>query len=375
MDGADGRGSRAAPDERYDQHYFQTALGPLPYDRAHSEWLDFFGTIADRIVADIRPRRVLDVGCAKGFLVEALRDRGVEAFGIDVSRYAIGEVRDDITPFCRIASVLDPIDDDYDLITCIEVLEHLDEADGRRAIANICSATRDILFSSTPDDLDEPTHVSVRPRSWWIERFAERDAQLCAEFDAGFIAAHALRFRVGPPTESPIDALLAERARLSTEMAKRDAQIADAGAERDALSRDLTAARRELDAAVREARAAQREIQRLRDTEASLRDEVTSLRDELAARDTALADKAEVARELADLLQNAEDKDQLIAGLNYHLLAVQRTIGWKILERLRRRRDALLPVDSRRWRAYWMVRRPLEVLLDEGVRAFLFKTR
>ena len=58
--------------------------------------MEFFGTIADQVVAEIKPRRVLDVGCAKGFLVEALRDRGVEAFGIDVSEYAIGEVRPDI---------------------------------------------------------------------------------------------------------------------------------------------------------------------------------------------------------------------------------------------------------------------------------------
>jgi SAM-dependent methyltransferase len=140
MDGAGGRGCRAAPDERYGPHYFATALGPVPYDRTQPEWLRFFGTIADRIVAEIRPRRVLDVGCAKGFLVEALRDRGVEAFGIDVSRYAIGEVRDDVKPFCRVASVLDPLEGPYDLITCIEVLEHLDEADGARAIAHICAA-------------------------------------------------------------------------------------------------------------------------------------------------------------------------------------------------------------------------------------------
>src|SRR5215470_19512911 len=99
-------GAHPAAGAAYDRHYYETALGPVPYDRAQSVWTDFFAAVADRIVADIKPQRVLDVGCAKGFLVEALRDRGVEAFGIDVSRYAIGEVRDDIKPFCRVASVL-----------------------------------------------------------------------------------------------------------------------------------------------------------------------------------------------------------------------------------------------------------------------------
>src|SRR5205085_1310369 len=114
--------------------YYQTSLGPFPYERACTHWLTFFGGIAERIVKEIRPRRVLDVGCAKGFLVEALRDRGVEAFGFDVSEYAIGEVRPDIRPFCRVQSASEPLGATYDLITCIEVVEHMTEEEGRRAI-------------------------------------------------------------------------------------------------------------------------------------------------------------------------------------------------------------------------------------------------
>ena len=33
--------------------------------------------------------KVLDVGCAKGFLVKDLLDQGIDAYGIDVSNYAI----------------------------------------------------------------------------------------------------------------------------------------------------------------------------------------------------------------------------------------------------------------------------------------------
>ncbi len=42
-------------------------------------------------MAEMGPKKVLDVGCAKGFLVEAVRPRGVEAFGNDISEYAMGE--------------------------------------------------------------------------------------------------------------------------------------------------------------------------------------------------------------------------------------------------------------------------------------------
>jgi hypothetical protein len=41
----------------------------------------------------------------------------------------------------------------------------------------------------------------VRPRSWWIDRFAERLAA-DVEFDASFVALHAMRFKSSPATVS-----------------------------------------------------------------------------------------------------------------------------------------------------------------------------
>ncbi len=381
-----------APAHPYDRHYFDTALGPVPYDRRHRQWMEFFETIADHVVAEIKPRRVLDVGCAKGFLVEALRDRGVEAFGIDLSEYAIGEVRPDIQSYCRVASVVEPFDEHYDLITCIEVLEHLGEEDGRTAIANICRSAEDVLFSSTPDDFKEPTHVNVRPCSWWIERFAEHGFRLDADFDAGFIAAHAMRFRAGPAARSPLDPLLAQRHGLLRQLAAlhievtalgqegdqlrqaieaRDGLIARLSAGRDRLQSDLAAVQRGAEAVRHELTARRLEV-------TALRQEGDQLRQALEARDGSIARLGTLhdalQAEVASLQRSGGEKDELIAGLNYHLLAVQRTIGWKILERLRRVRDRWLPAHSRRWILYWRIRRPVEVLLDEGLRAFFWKT-
>lgn len=123
--------------QQYDAHYFRCHCGPFPYDRTHPHWLEFFGKIADEIVHRLGPQRVLDVGCAKGFLVECLRDRGVEAYGFDISEYAIRQVRPDIRRYCWVASVTRPIRGRFDLITCIEVLEHLSDRDGRDVIRNM----------------------------------------------------------------------------------------------------------------------------------------------------------------------------------------------------------------------------------------------
>ncbi|MDP8983205.1 MAG: methyltransferase domain-containing protein, partial [Acidobacteriota bacterium] len=183
----------------YGSEYFKSHCGPIPYTREHPHWLSFFSGIAERIVASLAPKRVLDAGCAMGFLVEMLRDRGVEAYGLDVSEYAIAQVRPDIAPYCKVAALEEPIAGKFDLITCIEVLEHLTEEQARAAILNMSRATDTILFSSTPSDFDEPTHVNVKPEAWWLELFAEVHFVPDRSYDARFLTPHAMLLRQEEP--------------------------------------------------------------------------------------------------------------------------------------------------------------------------------
>ncbi len=183
----------ATPVSPYDAFYFATSCG-APYERSQ-HWLTFFGNIAEQIVRELHPASVLDAGCAMGFLVEALRDRGVEAFGIDVSTYAIERVREDIRAFCTVDSVTTPLTRQYDLIVCIEVLEHLTPAEAEQAIANFCAHTDRVLFSSTPLDHKEATHINVHPPEDWAELFAHNGFLRDVDFDASFITQWAALFR------------------------------------------------------------------------------------------------------------------------------------------------------------------------------------
>jgi O-antigen biosynthesis protein len=178
----------------YDEAYYRSGCGPVPYERTDF-WLRFFAGIAEEIARSLKPRTVFDAGCAKGFLVEALWGRGIEACGVDISSYAISTVRKDMQPFCRVGSLTDPIGGPFDLITCIEVLEHMPADEARIAIRNMTSATDAILFSSNPNDFDEPTHVNVRPVISWLRLFAEFNFQPDVLFDAGFLAPHAMLLR------------------------------------------------------------------------------------------------------------------------------------------------------------------------------------
>lgn len=165
----------------YNEEYYNnydTGNGKVKYSEA-VDIKTFLRNVADEIIQKYNPKTLLDAGCAMGYLVEALRDRGVEAYGIDISDYAISNVREDIRPYCVVGSLSEPFPKEiptfYDLVVTIEVIEHLYEEDGLKAIANLCNYTNNILFSSSPDDVEEITHVNVQQPEYWAKQFAKHN--------------------------------------------------------------------------------------------------------------------------------------------------------------------------------------------------------
>ncbi len=181
------------PADLYGEQYFANYCGP-PY-RRDEHWMTFFGLIAERIVSDLNPRTVVDAGCAMGFLVETLRDRGVEAYGVDISKYAISKVYEDVRPYCWVGSITEEFPRAYDLIVVIEVFEHLPEDDARKAAGNFYQHGGDVLFSSTPYDSEEKTHVNVQEPEYWVNLFSEYGYSHDPQYDASYITDWAMLFR------------------------------------------------------------------------------------------------------------------------------------------------------------------------------------
>lgn len=178
--------------DNYYDNYEAEELGAYAWDSPH--WRNFFTGVADRIVGLLEPATALDVGCAKGLLVQALVSRGVDAYGRDISEYAVESAHPEVRDRLSVVSATEPIDRRYDLITCVEVLEHLSAEDAQTAIDVMCSATDVILFSSTPADFDEATHVNVHPTAQWAAWFAERGFYRRTDADATFLATWAVLF-------------------------------------------------------------------------------------------------------------------------------------------------------------------------------------
>lgn len=122
----------------YDQQYFDST-GKSNYEEYTFESSPF-ALHADAIIRTMEFHElagpVLDIGCAKGYLVYVLRQRGIEAFGVDWSTYAIASASPDVRPYLRQASVLDlPFGEgEFALTVSFDVLEHLDDPNARRAL-------------------------------------------------------------------------------------------------------------------------------------------------------------------------------------------------------------------------------------------------
>lgn len=184
---------------KYDETYYKSHCGN-DYER-NNGWEEIFAVYASHIVKELAPKTSLDVGCASGYMVESLRDRGVDAEGADISDYALSCVREDIKPYCFKHSATEPFEKKYDLVTCIEVLEHLSRNDISLAVENLCNTSDVVLFSSTPFDYDEESHISVHPVEFWAELFAYNGFYHDVQYDCSYLSVQAMLFRKNKKNE------------------------------------------------------------------------------------------------------------------------------------------------------------------------------
>jgi O-antigen biosynthesis protein len=184
----------------YDETYYKENCGGHPYERSE-HWTSFFNKIARQIADDFKPAHALDAGCAIGLLVEALRKNKVDAVGFDISEWAIEQMPGSNKNYVKTGSILDfrVVDKKFDLVTCIEVLEHLQPSEADIAIRNLCSWGDLIIFSSSPDDFKETTHFNVQQPGYWAEKFLQNGFVRLLDYDASYICSWAQVFRRQSP--------------------------------------------------------------------------------------------------------------------------------------------------------------------------------
>jgi glycosyltransferase involved in cell wall biosynthesis/SAM-dependent methyltransferase len=335
----DNRTNGVGTAELYDKRYFEKHFNP-PYRRNETQWLDFFNHIAEQLIQSLKPRTILDVGCAIGFLVEAFWRRGVRAYGIDVSEYAITQVPEDLKGFCSVRSVIEPLPENfpqsYDLLTCIEVLEHMPPDEGKMAIKNMASKTRCILFSSTPHDLVEPTHVNVRPVIYWLQSFAEVGFYPDLRFDASFVSPQAFLLRkTRPKANEDILPFFADSINKKFHVNAQQEEIARLTQSTQELQRKLESQISKRDQEIQNFRSTRQQLQELLGKQQT---EINQIR----------AERAQVLQALATKEAEIIERDARIESLEL----AQSGLFWELLLAYRRLKDRCLPDGTIRRAVY-----------------------
>ena len=171
----------------YDASYFETGTSDKKSCYENYRWIpELTIPMAESIVNYLKitkDQKILDYGCAKGYLVKALRFLKYEAFGVDISEYALDKIDDNIKKFCKKIDDLNPntfLDIDFDWVIAKDVFEHMSVAQIENMLKSYKNNCRNMfLVIPLGDDgkyrineyHEDQSHVQMNDEEWWKSLF------------------------------------------------------------------------------------------------------------------------------------------------------------------------------------------------------------
>ena len=145
--------------------------------------------------------KLLDIGCGKGFFLE-YAERFSEAYGVDISRYAIEKASQGLRSpklFIQDATRLGFKSGYFDVVTCFDILEHLEEPELTVKECSRLLKERGILVISVPNTHSygriwkksrwfgyrDSSHVSLLSSEKWIELLEANNFDIVDRFYDG----------------------------------------------------------------------------------------------------------------------------------------------------------------------------------------------
>jgi protein-L-isoaspartate(D-aspartate) O-methyltransferase len=167
----------------YDNPDYGVGYGGYHYDGRYQD-------VARRFCEDFGLRagdRVLEVGCAKGYILYEFHRLGLDVTGADASAYAIAHAKEEIRDriVLNSGSRLPFTDGSFDFVLAKEVIPHLEEAQALELIAECMRVARDrakLFLELQCANSDEGallmkawdvTHLTIKPDRWWVARLRE----------------------------------------------------------------------------------------------------------------------------------------------------------------------------------------------------------
>lgn len=169
----------------FNREYFEMGIGysgytTTIYGKAYSHLVNFYRAITIKLF--LKPKSFLDVGCGTGLLVWYLRKLGVEAYGMEISKYALSRAYPIIKKYLRFGNVLNlPFKDkSFDMVGSFNVLEHIYKEEIAKALFECNRVCKRFHFHKifTPGNRwiktfhkGDLSQVNIASISWWEKLF------------------------------------------------------------------------------------------------------------------------------------------------------------------------------------------------------------
>jgi len=184
---------------QFGSDYFELGKGASYKDGyARDTVVGYWKDVIEYLVQEHQPSCALEIGCAKGFLVHELRNKGVQCYGVDISQYALSKAPSAVKPFLHQADLCSeqlPFEAEaFDLIFCLETIEHLRNPEKLiDEIARILKSDGVFFFTTPSPGSDvakaDVTHVNVRSLRQWKYCFEKTGFRL-SELQPWIWSAH-----------------------------------------------------------------------------------------------------------------------------------------------------------------------------------------
>lgn len=179
--------------EVYDKDYFENGILTKKSCYEHYRWMpELTYPLAYSVVKYLELKasdNIFEFGCAHGFMVKALRDFNINAYGVDISEFAIQNCPKDITKFVA------KIDNDNTLRNVLndfgvsffefgiskDVFEHIPKPELELVLREMSQLVRKLFVVVPLGDEGvyripsyhlDPTHVIAENEEWWKSVFS-----------------------------------------------------------------------------------------------------------------------------------------------------------------------------------------------------------
>jgi SAM-dependent methyltransferase len=152
--------------EIYNRKYFESYQGGgFLWDFPSNE------LIARKLVSTYSPQSVLELGCARGYVIKRLQDRGIRVQGVDVSKHAwMTRVCDPIIKHDLLECPWSLGTQEFDLCFTQNLLEHIPESKLEAFVEELNRVSNRgvhaVVFQGTPAQSDS-TRCTLKTKDWW----------------------------------------------------------------------------------------------------------------------------------------------------------------------------------------------------------------